>query len=174
MVAVVAVAVLLSLSSVRQRLETMSGSEASAVRGLIWSQGVRIIADHPLGVGLGNYPAVVDRYYDAVDPHFEIRTYPHSILLAAWAETGPIGMCAYGLAWLSVALACAAALKRRSTLDSAVCSAAGAGLFSITAFWVVGLTHDVLYHKPVALAFALMAGTVLSILARAPQTRMAE
>ncbi|MBI5510089.1 MAG: O-antigen ligase family protein [Deltaproteobacteria bacterium] len=166
--AVVAGILMLSIPSVRGRLASIGGSEAKAVRALIWSQGVRIIADHPLGVGLSNYPAVVNRYYDAEDPHFDIRTYPHNILFAAWAEAGPIGLVAYAMAWLQVILGCIAALWRRGG-DRALRVTAGAGLFGVTALFVVGLTHDVLFHKPVALAFSLLVGATLARLATEPE-----
>ena len=78
---VAAVAVLVALAAVgfampgvRARMVSAGGEEASATRGLVWSQGVRIISDHPLGVGLGNYSALVGRYYDAVRPEFTVRT----------------------------------------------------------------------------------------------------
>lgn len=147
--------------SIRERILSIGGSEASSDRALIWSQGARIIADHPLGVGLGNYSVVVGRYYDTIDPGFSVRTYPHNLVLAALAETGPLGLLGYVAAWVALALACVATLRRR---QGAARTAAGAGLFVVVAVWVVGLTHDVLYHNAVALAFAGAVGVVLGYL----------
>lgn len=164
-VLVVGVAVGAALPGVRNRMMSVGGQEASDTRGLVWSQGVRIISDHPLGVGLGNYSALVGRYYDSVRPEFTVRTYPHSMVLAAWAETGPLGMLAYLWAWSAFAVACGRFL-RRGVGGEAVHRrvAAGCGLFAITALGVVGLTHDLLYHHSVALAFAGAIGMVLAII----------
>jgi hypothetical protein len=151
-----------SLPGVRSRLMSSSSEEASAVRGLVWSQGVRIIADHPLGVGLGNYSALVGRYYDTVRPEFTVRTYPHSMVLAAWAETGPLGLFAYLWVWASFGVLCAKALG--SAQASVRRAAAGCGLFIAVSLGVVGLTHDLLYHNAVALAFAAAVGAVLAFI----------
>jgi len=152
-----------AVPSVRARLLSSTGSETTDIRALIWSQGVRIIADHPLGVGLGNYPSVVDRYYEINEPHFGIRTYPHNVLLAAWAETGPVGLVGYLFLWLLPIGLCITRL-RRSTARSGERSAAAAGLFGLVALLVVGLTHDVLFHKPVAYAFVGLVGLLLAAL----------
>ena len=155
----VAVMVALSVPSVSERVRSIGGEEASAVRALIWSQGVRVIADHPLGAGLGNYSRLVGRYYDTVDPGFNVRTYPHSVVLAAWAETGPVGLLGLLYAWAAFALLCVEVLRRGATAGKA---SAAAGLFCVAAFWTVGLTHDVLYHNAVAFAFFGMMGWVLA------------
>ncbi len=162
---VLALAVGFAMPGVRTRMMSAASEEASATRGLVWSQGVRIIADHPLGVGLGNYSALVGRYYDAVRPEFTVRTYPHSMVLAAWAETGPVGLFAYLWAWSAFAVACGRLLLSRVAGDSSHRrTAAGCGLFAVTALGVVGLTHDLLYHNSVALAFAGVVGVVLALI----------
>lgn len=159
---VVVVGVAAALPGVRDRLASSTNEEASQTRGLVWSQGVRIIADHPLGVGFGNYSVLVGHYYDTVRPDFTVRTYPHSMVLAAWAETGPHGMLAYVWFWAAFATACAHLLWRK-TQDAATRTAAGGGLFLVVALGVVGLTHDLLYHNAVALAFAAGIGAVLAL-----------
>jgi O-antigen ligase len=148
----------LVVPSVRARLGSIGGDETSSVRSLIWSQGVRVIADHPLGVGLGNYSVVVGRYYDVVDPAFNIRTYPHNLWLAAWAEAGPFGLFGYVTVFAALIAGCVAVLRRRAAGDPAL---AAAGLFGTVAMVVIGMTHDVLYHGVVALSFAGLAGLVL-------------
>jgi O-antigen ligase len=145
----------------RERALSIAGRQASSVRGLIWSQGVAVLADHPLGAGIGNYPRIVPRYYDVARPEFNVRTYPHSIALAVWAETGPVGLVAFAWAWFAFLLACLRRLRRGG--PAIELQAAAAGLFCSLAFWVVGMTHDVLFHKPVALAFAGMIGLVLAV-----------
>ncbi len=164
-VLVAGVVVAFAMPGVRARMLSAGSEEASATRGLVWSQGVRIIADHPLGVGLGNYSAIVGRYYDAVRPEFTVRTYPHSMVLAAWAETGPVGLFAYFWAWSAFAVACGRLLSSKAAESQNVRRiAAGCGLFAITALGVVGLTHDLLYHNSVALAFAGAIGVVLGLI----------
>jgi len=162
-VVLVGVAVALAVPSIRHRVESIGSQDASSVRALIWSQAVRIIADHPLGVGLGNYTPVVDRYYETSTPAFGVRTYPHNVWLAAWAETGPVGLAGYLAAWLVFLGACVRTLLRRGP----AAPAAAAGLFGIGATLVVGLTHDVLYHNSVALAVAGLVGVVAALIARA-------
>ncbi len=161
-VLVVGVVLAASLPGVRNRMMSSGGEEASAVRGLVWSQGVRIIADHPLGVGLGNYSALVGHYYDTVRPEFTVRTYPHSMVLAAWAETGPLGLFAYLWVWASFGVLCAKAL--RVSREPVRRAAAGCGLFLAVSLGVVGLTHDLLYHNAVASAFAAAVGAVLAFI----------
>lgn len=166
--AALAAGIITLIPTIRERLVSIGSSEASNIRALIWSQGVRVLADHPLGVGLGNYSIVIERYYDVVEPAFNVRTYPHSVVLAAWAETGPVGMVAYLVMWLGFISSCFVTLKRLSHMplsqheDTRI--AAAAGLYGATALWVVGLTHDVLFHNAVALAFAALLGVVLSYL----------
>ena len=158
LLALAAALIIASVPAMRQRVSSIGGTEAADVRAFIWAQGVRIIADHPLGVGLGNYPTLVARYYDEVDPNFEVRTYPHHVLLAAWAETGPHGMLGYAFAWVSFITACITRLRWPSVAQRV---AAGAGFAGALAFWTVGMTHDVLYHNAVAFAFCgLMAWTL--------------
>ncbi|MBC7793910.1 MAG: hypothetical protein H7Z43_09385, partial [Clostridia bacterium] len=119
----------------------------------------------PLGVGFGNYSAIIGRYYDTVRPDFTVRTYPHSMVLAAWAETGPIGMTAYIGLWAVFAAACGGVLWRKDG-EASGRAAAGGGLFLVTALGIVGSTHDLLYHNAVALAFAAGIGAVLALIDR--------
>ncbi len=162
---VVAAVVALSTPAVRQRLASAGSEETSSVRALIWSQAVRVLGDHPLGVGLGNYSAVVSRYYDVVDPAFNIRTYPHNLWLAAWVEAGPVGLAGYAVFLAGLVVACAGVLLGRGRGGRAT---AAAGLFGTVAVAVIGLTHDVLYHNAVALAFSGLAGLALASFVAAP------
>lgn len=160
---VLAIALALTSPSVRDRIASIQGQQASSVRALIWSQAVEVLLDHPLGIGLGNYPKVIGRYYDAVEPSFSVRTYPHSVLLAALVETGPLGMACYVAAFVFLGLLCMR-LLRDSNAPPWQKTNAGAGLFALAAFWTIGLSHDVLFHQPVSLAFAALLGFVLSAL----------
>jgi len=137
---------------VRQRALSTRSSGAAQVRAVIWSQATAILWDHPLGIGLGNYPQVVARYYAANDPLTKSpRTYPHNFLLMAWAEAGPLGALGFALFWMRLLCAGARALAYGPTPRHQQTGAAL--LFMVSAFVAVGLTHDVLFHNIVALAF---------------------
>ena len=155
-------AVAARVAPVRHRMASAASQEASAVRAFLWSQGVRVIADAPLGIGLGNYSQLIGNYYDIVDPSFVTRTYPHNVVLATWAETGPVGLFAYAWAWFALLGACINCLRQQAS--PAVMAAAGTGLFCVIAFWCVGMTHDPFYHNAVALAYAAVAGWVIAML----------
>lgn len=151
---------------VSARLLSIGHAEASSIRGLIWSQAVRIIVDHPWGVGLGNYPQIVGGYYDLVDPNFPTRTYAHSMLLSVWAETGPIGLLAYGGMWWLWVRTCFR--HARFSEDRSVRAAGCAGVFACLALWTVGLTHDVLFHNIVSWAYVATLTWTLAYLQRHP------
>lgn len=153
-----AVVLAVSVPAVRDRAVSILGRQASDVRGMIWAQGVEVIQDHPWGAGLGNYPRVVGRYYDAAQPTFTVRTYPHSVVLATWAETGWVGVAAFVSAWWLLGQAFFRRLRDDTINDPDQRAAAVAGFFALVAFAVVGLTHDILYHLPVAFALAFVLG----------------
>lgn len=153
-----------------QRIISLVQQQASEMRGLIWSQAVRVIGDHPFGIGLGNYPQVIAGYYDTAEPAFNIRTYPHNVVLAVWAEAGPLGALLYLWALVRAFLAAV-----RGTRDPAPALSAAdplgatsnrrlafSGVFLLSAFAVVGMTHDMLYHKNVGLAFFALLAVVLA------------
>lgn len=155
---------LVAVPGLRAKAAGLTQHPSLASRTLIWSQGVRVIADHPFGVGLGNYSRVVSRYYDTLEPSFIIRTYPHSLVLHAWAETGPFGLAGFVAAFAALALASVLYQKRARTgpLRAVGCF----GVFVVVAFWLVGFTHDVLYHNAVALVFCSTVGWLLATLDR--------
>jgi len=149
---------------VRQRLLSTSSSDAAQVRAVIWSQAAAILWDHPYGIGLGNYPEVVARYYAANDPLTPSpRTYPHSVWLMAWAEAGPLGALGFALFWLQLWLVGARALAGGATPRHR--QAGAALLFAVSALMTVGLTHDVLFHNIVALVFFSALGMATAELA---------
>lgn len=154
----IAVAAVPTLS---ERIATIFAAQASGERALIWSQAIRVIADHPFGVGLGNYPTVAGLYYDLVDATFPTRTYAHSLWLTAWAETGPLGVVGFigGFATLGW-------WARRYAPDPHALAAMAA----IACFFTTGLAHDVFYDPPVALTYA----SVIAFLARRTGERHAD
>ncbi len=162
--AVGAAAMALGSPEVRARVLSSPSQDAASVRCVIWQQAQNIISEHPWGIGLGNYPIVVARYYAVDDPlNPSPRTYPHNMVWMAWAEGGPLGALGFVLFW--------ARLMRcgwRHTIE-ATCRrrrAAGAALLFVScALFVVGLTHDVLFHTVVALAFFTALGIASAELA---------
>jgi O-antigen ligase len=72
----------------RHRLEAavfdLSGDRSAAARLDAWRQSVELMGSHPLGVGIGDWPA-----------HAESNlTYPHNLFLEAGSETGWLGLLA--------------------------------------------------------------------------------
>ncbi len=155
-------AVALAVPPVRARLASIAGSEASSVRGFLWGHAAEVVADYPLGIGLGNEPSLIGRYYDVSHPFFSVRTYSHSVVLTALVETGPLGLVAQVWMWAAFVVLCARTLRRRPPSEEMV--AAAFGLIGVVSLWSVGLTHDVLFHKPVAFAFAALLGGVIAYL----------
>lgn len=145
------------IPAIRARVMSMGAADTSETRALIWSTMARILADHPFGVGLGNYPKIVDRYYDLYAPAFNVRTYPHNIFLSAWAETGPFGVVAFAAFFVALA---AYYFKRLQSYGS---WPAATGLYCVLSVFFLGLTHDVFFHNAVALAFFGVMGWVLGV-----------
>lgn len=144
-----AVTAALAIPTVRERVASGLAAQASTERALIWAQAVRISADHPMGVGLGNYSRVVSAYYDLAQASFPTRTYGHNLWLTTWAETGPLGVVCFiggfgALGW--------AGLRRRRDPFGASAMALVACVLTI------GLTHDVFFHPPVAMSWAGVLG----------------
>ena len=118
--------VLLVPAGFARRLETIAevlpGQEAVlhpdssfAERRLLTTVAWRIFLDHPLlGVGTGNYTAHFDEYAQEVGSlsreyeQLGQRHYPHNLYLEIAAETGLVGLAAFGAA----VIACFAALRR--------------------------------------------------------------
>lgn len=139
---------------VRERIASIVAAQASSERAILWSQALRVIADHPLGVGLGNYTQIVGAYYDTVEASFSTRTYAHSLWLSAWAESGPVGV----LSIVGGLLAAPTRLKRRGSSWRFIAAA------GVVACWLaIGLTHDLLYHQSVALAYAATLGWLIAV-----------
>ncbi len=160
----------MTLPQQRARLISMGDPAASAIRATVWEQAVVVLREHPFGVGLGNYTPVIGRYYDRIDPKHDFpRTYPHNMILGAWAETGPVGLSGYVAAWVIFMAVCVAAIRRGGLDDREQAAVGTTGLAAAAALWVVGLTHDVLFHNAVALAFCGMAGLVLALLIAPPE-----
>jgi len=171
--AVIVATIALSAPTVRNRIASIGSRSTGLDRAFLWAQGVELLADHPLGAGLANYPTLSEQYYTAAGSLYNVpRTYPHSLVLAAWAEAGPVGLGGYITMWLALALAALRGARRREDRlihlrrGEHVRAAGTALLCTIGAFWTLGITHDVLFHKPVALAFATLVGAFMAELHR--------
>jgi O-antigen ligase len=162
-IGILVILVALSYSPVRERVLSIGDATASNERILLWSTAVNVIEDRPWGMGLGNYPSLIGQYYADVSGATHLpRTYAHNLLLSVWAEAGPLGALGYSWMWICVALACFWRLRKREFAPTHFIAAAG--LMALIAMWTVGLTHDVLYHKPVCLTFAAFMGAVVGAL----------
>ncbi|MEM6531519.1 MAG: O-antigen ligase family protein [Myxococcota bacterium] len=157
-VGVVGIGIALAIPSVRSRVASGLAAQASTERSLIWAQAVRVSADHPLGIGLGNYSRVVSEYYDTAQASFPTRTYGHNIWLTTWAESGPLGVaCFVGgfalLGWFGF-------LRRGDPFGASA-------LALVTCIFMIGLTHDMFFHPPVAMSWAGVLGYLAARLERA-------
>ena len=161
---------LMTLPAQRARLLSVADPAASAIRATVWQQAVTVLREHPWGVGLGNYTPLIGRYYDRLEHGQDFpRTYPHNMVLAAWTETGPVGLTGYVAAWVLFLEFCGAAIRRSRAAAPERVAWGATGLAATAALWVVGLTHDVLFHNAVALAFCGMAGLVMALLLAPPE-----
>ena len=57
-------------------------------------------------------------------------------------------------------------LRQSPNVGDGAREAAALGLFVLIAHWVIGFTHDVLYHKPVAMTFFAVLGVCLAWIGR--------
>ena len=161
--------ILLSSPQVRHRLESIGKIQALEDRVRIWSYGVDMLDASPLGIGLANYPAEVERRYSADVKNKSLpRTYAHNLLLTAFVETGPLGGIAYVYCWVWILWTGLLFLKagkrdQENTRRASDLYVVGAtALFLFVVFAVIGVLHDVLFHKPVALTFAAAYGMLMA------------
>ena len=87
--------------------QRVTADEAIMTRWDIWKASGRILADHPMGVGLGNFAAVIGDY----DERYERRS-PHNTVIMAFCELGILG----GLLFLALCLGSVRLLFRCSKL----------------------------------------------------------
>ncbi len=80
-----------------ERIATITTSEekmdsSSASRLQLWGAGARMIIDHPLGIGVGNWYQTIGRYI----PEYEGKD-AHSTYVKCWVELGLQGMIVFSL-----------------------------------------------------------------------------
>ena len=109
-------------STVRARVEESFRWQGTPPRLRLWQAAVRMLADHPLGIGPGRFDELFMRYWTPGRIHSTVHA--HSDPLRAALDGGPLGVAGYfGL--VGGALVCAArGLRRRRGADGAV----GAGV----------------------------------------------
>ncbi len=66
--------------------ETMQTDMAAVSRTEIWSTSVQILADHPLGIGVGNFARVITQY----EPRYAKRS-THNTVVVCFVELGVLG-----------------------------------------------------------------------------------
>jgi putative inorganic carbon (HCO3(-)) transporter len=123
-----------------------------------WQAAVRMAEDHPwLGVGFGNY--------EAAYPQYQLMNWPqalghaHNYYLNLLAETGILGLAAYGAAWLSIVIMTLRLLHRSSGSDRLL----AVGLLGVWSYLTVHHAVDKLYVNNMFLHIACMLG-ILAIL----------
>ncbi len=111
------------------------------MRTEVWRETLRMIRDRPLtGIGLGTYDDVAySRYGTAGDRHFfRNGWHAHNLLLHLAAETGALGVVAWGYFWLVVV---GLLWRRRRSGEPTQQLAASAGLGLAAAFFVLSMTE---------------------------------
>ncbi len=133
--------------------------ESGSVRGIVWSDTIRMLADHPVfGAGLSGYQQIVAPYHEA--KYIEIFMYPHDLVLNFWSETGVIGLA--GFVWLTIVLFIGAARQMRRRPGEWLPPALLAGLVAVVVHGLV----DVPYMKnDLAMLFWILAGLICSLAA---------
>ena len=101
------------------RLKSLQDPSASFDRAIIWSTALNVINDHPMGIGLGNYPKLIRAYYKKMGaPESLVKTYAHKMLLSAWAETGAAGVMLFVLVWIYFFVYCFKTWKKTQEINS--------------------------------------------------------
>jgi O-antigen ligase len=160
-------------SSFRSRALSMVDTSTNVERLLLWETTWNMLRDRPLlGVGVGNYRRVQERYVRAEVPLAMTRTHAHNIWLQAAVERGLLGVVA--LAWLGgAALTEAAVALRRIAPGRGLPRALAAGaLAALCGFFLDGLVQNNFGDSQVALLFWLVAGVAV-VAGRAAGSRAA-
>ena len=99
MTTMIAIAVVIILSTPRISKELFLQDWSGHVRKTQWTETIEMLKDRPiLGVGLSGYKTALIPYHKAT--YLEIFEYPHNIVLNFWSETGLLGLVAF--VWLVI------------------------------------------------------------------------
>ncbi len=128
-----------------------------------WQAGLRMFDDRPwLGVGIGNYAA---SYANYPQPHwYEPLGHAHNMFINFAAETGLLGLAAFLVFWLGVALAAARiGWARRGWI-----SALAIGVLGTWTYLTVHSMFDNLFVQHMQLQLALLLAALAWAAASAP------
>jgi hypothetical protein len=147
-------AVLVAGTAASGAFRTPLKAESLRLRAALWVETLKLIRDHPLGVGSGNFLHAFLPYQladDRLRSEDVVYTSPHNELLRALAEEGVLWVAL--AAWLLWHLA--VALRRRTRVDHwprpAVVAAAGGAFLAVEA----------LFQFPFALASGCLAAAAV-------------
>lgn len=144
-------------------------ASALSVRASLWARAVDLLSDHPLGLGLGNWPEAAGLAFAAAAPLTQSpRTAAHSWLLTAWCETGPIGLYLAVGAWAWLVQQFLAQTSRGAAAQQTL---GRAGLFVLLVLGLCGQSHDVLFHNVVAWGYYSAIGLCIAFLPSAGAQR---
>ena len=92
--------IVLFIPSVKLRMQSITSAESLSDRLFIWQRAFTMFFEHPfLGVGYGQYDKACQSYYNALNPHFEMRTAAHNQWLTFLVEAGPIALVLWCVWW---------------------------------------------------------------------------
>jgi len=112
-------------------------------RLMIWKQALEVVRDHPLfGVGIGNYPLIIDPTADYREP-----IYAHNTYLDIWTETGAFSF----LAWMGIIISAFCGFLKRMPNDIFFMG----GALSLVIFSVHSVVETGIY-SPVVLTLLLI------------------
>jgi O-antigen ligase len=126
-----------------------------------WQAAIKMWADRPwLGVGIGNYAVAYPRY--ALPRWQEPLGHAHNVYLNFGAETGLVGLVAYGALWLAFVVQALRSLASRSLFTVAV----GAGILGALVHASVHNVFDNLWVQHVYLVLSLLMGSLAVLMGR--------
>lgn len=131
----------------------------------MWQQAMRIMMDHPFGVGLGLYQYVSPRYAFPVEQQVlrygQVARTPHSELAQIGAELGVIGLVLFGWGVVEVARRASTALRLRLTRwQRGIVTGAIGSTVSILAHAAVDVN---LHEPPIAMLLVLCVAVILVV-----------
>jgi O-antigen ligase len=123
-----------------------------------WQAAADMMRDAPwLGVGIGNYSVAYERYQLLNWPN--ALGHAHMIYLNVWAETGLLGLAAYGLLWGAVIALTIQAIRKQTGLARGM----ALGLLGAWAHLSAHQLVDNLYVNNLHLTLALLLGLLLAL-----------
>lgn len=119
-----------------------------------WQAGLQMFAGHPwLGVGIGNYAVAYPAY---APPHWYIPLgHAHNIFINTLAETGALGLAAFGVFWLGVGY-----WTWRRSRGRGSQSALALGILGTWIYLTVHNMFDNLFVQHMQLQLALLLGII--------------